>query len=109
MLAAGELRNLVQLQALTAGQDAAGQPAQVWSTYAAVWADIRYLNGIEAIKAGAPASVSSCSIRIRYRAGVTAAHRVVRGTTVFDIQAVNPDPTGRKHLDLVAETGASQG
>jgi SPP1 family predicted phage head-tail adaptor len=46
---------------------------------------------VEAIKAGAEASVVQASIRIRYRTDVTSAMRVVHGSTTYEIKAVLPD------------------
>jgi SPP1 family predicted phage head-tail adaptor len=91
------------LQSLTAGQDEIGQPVTTWTTLATVWANIRYLNGVETIKADAQTSVDKVSIRIRRRAGITAAMRVVYGTTTFQIKAVLPDEQTRDHIDLACE------
>jgi SPP1 family predicted phage head-tail adaptor len=106
---AGQLRHLLTLQELTAGQDAIGQPVQAWADVAEDWADVRFLRGIEAVKAGASVSVADCSIRVRYRAGVTAGMRYVEGATVYDIQSVLPDTTGMRYLDLACKQGASGG
>ena len=104
-----KLNRLVVIQQLTAGQDAIGQPTQVWAALATVWADIRYLNGIETVKSDAPVSVAKASIRIRRRVDVTAGMRVALGTTYFDIRAVLPDEQSRERLDLACEVGANQG
>lgn len=104
----GLLRHLVKLQSLSTGQDAIGQPVQTWSDVATIWADIRFLNGLETVRADAPVSAARCSIRIRARA-VNAGQRIVEGSTVFDIKAVLPDPTGKEYIDLACETGANNG
>ena len=106
---AGKLRHLVKLQSPAPGQDAAGQPVAAWADVAIVWADVRFIGGLEAVKAGAAVSVARCSIRIRSRVGVTAGMRVIEGAQVYDIRAVLPDPSGRQYLDLVAEIGANGG
>jgi SPP1 family predicted phage head-tail adaptor len=106
---AGTLRHLLTLQELSAGQDEIGQPLQTWVDVATDWADIRFLRGIEAVKAGASVSVADCSVRVRYRAGVTAGMRYVEGSTVYDIQSVLPDTTGMHYLDLACKQGASNG
>jgi SPP1 family predicted phage head-tail adaptor len=94
------LNRLVTLQAPASGQDAAGQPLGGWTDVAQVYANIRYLSGIESIKAGAETSAAKASIRIRYRTDVTAAMRVSIGETVFQIKAVLPDETGKQYCDL---------
>jgi SPP1 family predicted phage head-tail adaptor len=106
---AGQLRHPVKLQALVPGQDETGQPTQVWSDVASIWADVRFVNGLETVKSNAPVSVARCSIRIRYRAGVTAGMRIAEGTTYYDIRAILPDDTGRRFLDLACEQGANNG
>lgn len=101
---AASLRSLCVLQTLTAGQDAIGQPVTAWVDTASVWADVRYVNGLSAIKAGADVSLSRVSIRLRYRA-VNAGQRILYGTTVFNILAVLPDAR-RVFVDLVCEVVA---
>lgn len=103
---AGQLRHSVKLQSLTAGQDDIGQPVQTWTDVATLWADVRFLNGMETVKADAGASVAKCSIRIRYRAGVTAGMRILEGSTAYDIRAVLPDSTGKRFLDLACQVAA---
>lgn len=103
---AGQLRHQVKLQALTAGQDAIGQPVQTWTDVATLWADVRFLNGLETIKADAAVAVAKGSIRVRYRAGVTAGMRILEGSTAYDIRAVLPDTTGKRFLDLACQVVA---
>lgn len=102
------LNRPVLIQQLVAGQDAAGQPVQTWTNLIAtgdgkVWANIRHLSGVETIRAEAPTSAVKASIRIRYRTDVTAAMRVVHGSTTYEIRAVMPDAAGRQFVDLAAE------
>jgi SPP1 family predicted phage head-tail adaptor len=99
----GALRNIVKLQRRTAGRDALGQPLTTWTDVATVYADIRYLRGLEAIKAGAESSVTQASIRIRWRTDVTPDMRVLYGSTAYQIKAVLPDMAKRAHVDLAVE------
>lgn len=99
----GNLKSRVTIQTVTSGQDSIGQPVPSVTTIATVWADIRYLNGVETIKAGAEASIAKASIRIRKRTDVTAAMQVVYGSTTFKINAVLPNEQDRKYMDLSAE------
>ena len=100
---AGQLRSRVTLQTPTSGADALGQPLQTWVDVAVVWANVRYLNGIETIKAGAQAGTSKVSIRIRYRTGVVSSMRVVHAGVVMQITAVLPDAARNLFIDLVCE------
>lgn len=105
----GKLNRRVAIQSLVAGQDEIGQPTMVWTTLATVWANVRFLNGIETVKSDAPVSVAKASIRIRRRTDVTAGMRAVLGSTIFDIRAVLPDEESRERLDLACEQGANLG
>lgn len=83
-----------------------GEPVSAWEDVATVWATIKHISGLSAIKSGADVSVVKASIRVNWRTGLDASMRVLRGTTVYDIRAVMPDEAGRKYVDLVCETGA---
>ena len=100
---AGQLRSRVTLQALAAGADTIGQPVQTWADAAVVWANVRYLNGLETIKGGAEVGTVKASVRIRYRAGITTAMRVINAGVALQITAVLPDAAKREFIDLVCE------
>lgn len=101
MMQAGLLNRRVTLQAPGTTQDELGQPIPGWTDVATVWADIRMKSGLESIKAGAPVSVVQASIRVRYRAGITAGMRLTHNLQAFNIVAVMPDVGGREYVDLV--------
>lgn len=103
---AGRLNRRCTLQTPSTGIDELGQPVPGWTDVATVWADIRMKSGLEAIKAGASVSVVQASIRVRYRAGITAGMRVVHNLTNYNITAVLPDVGGREFVDLVCEVVA---
>jgi SPP1 family predicted phage head-tail adaptor len=100
------LNRRVTIQQLTEGQDEIGQPVQAWTPLAEVWANVRTLNGLETIKADAEVSISKASIRIRRRTDVTAAMRVLLGSTVYQVKAVLQDEASRKWTDLACEVVA---
>lgn len=99
----GLLNTRVVVQQQSATQDALGQPVQSWATFATVWADVRHTSGVEAIKTDAIASVVRASIRVRYRGDLTAAMRVIHGSTTYNIVAVLPDVGGKEYVDLACE------
>lgn len=103
MMQAGRLKRRCTLQAPGTATDELGQPIPGWTDVATVWADIRMKSGLEAIKSGASVSVVQASIRVRYRAGITAGMRVLHNLQVYQITAVMPDVGGREYVDLVAE------
>ena len=99
----GRFNRRITIQQQSSTQDALGQPVDTWTTFASIWADIRYTGGLEAIKSGAETSIAKVSVRVRYLAGVTAGMRVSHGLETFNIVAVLPDAGGRKYVDLVCE------
>lgn len=103
---AGRLSSRCTLQQPGTATDELGQPIPGWTDVATLWADIRMKSGLEAIKAGATVSVVQASIRVRYRAGITAGMRVVHNLTNYNITAVMPDVGGREFVDLVCEVVA---
>lgn len=100
---AGRLNRCCVLQAPGTAVDELGQPIPGWTDVATVWADIRLKSGLEAIKAGAPVSTVQASVRVRYRAGITAGMRIVHNLQAYNIVAVMPDIGGREFVDLVCE------
>lgn len=99
---AGKLRTRLTLQQPGTVQDGIGQPIPTWTDVAPLWADVRHSSGLQTIKADADTSTVKASVRIRYRAGITAAMRLVEqgGGTVYDIKAVLPDAR-KSFVDLV--------
>ena len=100
---AGALNSRVTIKSPTATQDSAGQPIPTWAEVATVWANIRHLNGVESIKAGAESSVVKASIRIRRRPGIDASMRAYHGTSIYSIKAILPDEVDLDKIDLVCE------
>lgn len=97
------LNNRVTIQRQNAGEDELGQPVQTWSTLADLWADVRNVSGIQAIKAGAQVSTVQASVRVRKRSDLVAGMRVLHGTTVYAVRAVLPDQRDRRYTDLICE------
>lgn len=98
----GELRYRVTLQSHSQTQDSTGEILRTWVDVAPVWASIRFVSGISAIKADMDVSTVKASIRIRYRTGISAGMRVLHGGDVYEVQAVMPNMAGR-YIDLVCE------
>ena len=99
------MNHRITIEQRTAGEDAIGQPVDTWQTVAELWANVRYLSGLSAIKAGADVSINKVSVRIRHRTGLNAGMRVMYDGQTFDIQAVLPDEK-RQFVDLVCEVVA---
>lgn len=101
----GAFRHLVTIRTPVTGRDEIGQPVAGWTDFAQDYADIRYLRGLEAIRAGAQGSTSNVSIRLRtFRLDLTTAMQVLHGSVEYSILAVLPDMRGQRFVDLQCET-----
>lgn len=98
-MTAGARRHRCQLQSRLEIYDEIGQPSIEWATVREFYGNIKYLNGLSAIKSGADTSIAKVSIRALHGA-FDAGQRVVYEGVVYEIQAVLPDGR-RKELDLV--------
>lgn len=106
---AGKLNKRVLLQRRVDTQASDGSMAASWVDVANIWADVRYLSGLEALRSDAPVSVVKASIRIRHRDGVDANYRVVHASAIFNVQAVLLSPRHRECMDLACESGQNNG
>lgn len=109
---AGALRHRVVIQRKVSGsptRTAMGAPDDTWTDYLTVWAAVRPLRSRERFLAQAAESQVDTEIEIRYRDGITAAMRVVHGSTVYNIEGIrDPDKRNDKLL-LDCSTGVNQG
>lgn len=105
---AGNLDTLVSIRAHSGARGTDGQPSVDPAAYVQIaegecWADIRHMEGKEALRADKDTSIVEASVRVRYRTDVTAAMRVIDGTDTYQIKAVLKDKSGRQYTDLVCE------
>ncbi len=91
---AGELDTRITIEERAATQDAAGEPATTWDTFADRWASIERTPGSEVWASAQRSGRVPTVFRLRYLEGVKPAMRVVLGTSVFDIRSV-VRPSGR--------------
>lgn len=110
---AGKLRHRISIQRRqVAGQDPqTGAPLYAWvDVWANVPAAIEPLSAREFIAASAVQSEVTTRITIRYRAGVTAAMRILHNDCIYNIQGVLADPdSGRSWLTLPCSEGVNNG
>lgn len=102
---AGKLNRRITLSGLSTGTDDLGQPLQAWVDFATVWADVRFVSGIETIKAGRETSTSRASVRIRRRANVSRQMRARIDGVEYDILDIIPS-ADRAWLTLICEVVA---
>lgn len=100
----GKLNKRITIQQQSSSYDAAGQLVEDWSTFATVWANIKFNSGSETIKSDAIASTVKASIRIRYKQGVSAGMRVAYKDAVYEILAVMPHVGENRYVDLAVRS-----
>lgn len=115
-LKVGSLRHRVLLQNRTVATDPLGGQIVTWvpvTTLAGdgkVWANVRFMSGMESLRTEAIVASLRASIRILFRNDLLPTARATYNGQVFDIVSIQPDPgTGRDYLDLVCWTGANDG
>lgn len=101
-----QLNKRVTIQERSDGEDAAGQPVDVWSDVATVWASIDAISGREYFASQANQAELQTRIRIRLRDDITPAMRVVHGSTIYNIKAVLPQS---RELHLMCTSGVNGG
>lgn len=110
------LRHRVDIQALSiAQQHTAGERVETWASILTsdepdgVPADVVPLSGREFVAAQSVQAAVNTRITLRYRTDVQPAMRVVHEGRYYNIRAVLPDPSLRRHLTLMCEEGPSRG
>lgn len=107
---AQRLRHRVTIEHVTETRDADGGVVTAWATlHSKVPAEIVPLSGREFMAAQAAQAGITARLTIRYMAGITPKMRVVHGSDIYNIEAVLPDPTLRRHLTLMVSTGVNNG
>jgi SPP1 family predicted phage head-tail adaptor len=107
-LRAGKLRHRVDIQVETLTSDGMGGFSSAWGSVTgmgSVPAQIMPLTSKEQLDAMKLESVITNKIRIRYRAGITSANRILFGSRVFQIKGapINYDEKNKSLDFLVTE------
>lgn len=96
----GKLRRQVTIQSRSQAQNAIGEMADTWVTFATCYAELEdVLPGKEEIVAAQVNVAHTVMISMRYVAGVTPRMRVLYGSRTFNVQAVAN--TGERDRELV--------
>jgi SPP1 family predicted phage head-tail adaptor len=104
----GKFNRRVVIQARSGAVDSVGQPVEDWATFTTIWAQFVFTSGsrsvnLEGIKGGAMSSNPPAVWRVRFRTDITAAMRLVDGSTVYNIKQVLPNMAKKDVTDLVCE------
>lgn len=110
MLAA-KLRHRVDIEEFTEIQDSDGAIEETWiAILTNQAAEIVPLSGREFIAAQSVQAGVTTRITLRYNIEtVTEAMRIVHGTDIYNIKAVLPDKTLRRHITVMAQKGVNNG
>ena len=108
-LLAGDLNQRICIQSRSTTPDAGGGSVKSWAdVFAGVWATVEPLNGGEAFRQGMLNTTQLYRVTIRWRAGVTAAQRVIWNGLPLNIRTC-ADPDGRRRaLIMTVESGAPE-
>jgi SPP1 family predicted phage head-tail adaptor len=113
MIRAGKLRHLVSFQVPLVEIDSNGDTTQSWEDAfdgQQISAQIEPLSGRELIAAQQVHSQVSTRITVRYRPGIVPEMRLLHRGTVYNIEAVIPDPdSGFRHATLMCTSGTNDG
>ena len=107
-LHAGALRHPIKIQRNIQTQDQTdGSILSNWvDVYPLIYASIDPLSGREFLVSSTTESAISVRITIRYKKDIEAKMRIVKGETIYNIEAVLPDiESGREYLTLPCSTG----
>ncbi len=94
------LRHRVELLASAIYEDDIGNQFTEWVTVARPWAAVEPLSGREYWAAAAVQAERTIKVILRYRPGVTPAHRLVFKGRVFDIESVVNIEESNRWLEL---------
>ncbi len=76
------------VQVNTPASDSQGGYSDSWATLTTVWASIEPAKGYEKFQASQLETPISHKVTIRYRSGITTAHRILWGSRVLNIKEV---------------------
>lgn len=109
------LRHRIDIQELITTQDSdTGAVTEAWASILSsdeplIPAAVYPLSGREFVAAEAIQARVSTRITMRYRPGILPTMRVTHGADTYNIRAVLPDPTLRRHINLMCDSGTDNG
>ena len=105
-IAIGARRRRFVLELPLESPDGFGGVIRAYAAGPQLWGAIETVNGDERFRSGRPEQAVTHRVRLRYRDGVTAAHRLTCGPRRFHIRtASDPDGERRELVCLVEEVG----
>lgn len=110
MAGRGKYRHRITLQVPEPQRDPLGGDSDAWSDWQPdVPAEVVPLSGREFTAASSEHGQVTARMEIPYLPGVKQSMRVVFDGSVYAVRAVLPDPTARRHITLMVDSGVSDG
>lgn len=108
---AGTLRHRVRIEQPVSVRDpATGDLVETWATYVDhLPAEIVPLSGREFLQSGANQAELTARATVRWDPGLQTTMRLIHEGRAYQITAVLPDPSFRRHATLMLGTGVSDG
>ena len=94
----GDMRHRVELQNFATAKNDFNEDIRSWTTYATVWAAIKYVSGTESENADQISGISTHKIMIRYDSRVDVTDRIFFDSRYFEIAAPPQDPSEMKEF-----------
>lgn len=101
----GDLDQRVTIQRATQTTGSMGDVSKTWATLATVWANVKSATGRERLADDRTMATQMTRFRIRYRADVTEADRIVWKGETFNIRAISDQSQRLLYMDIQAERG----
>jgi len=111
-ITAGKLRDKVRIRRQVNTKTATGGLARSWETVTEEWAEVRSINGREAIIGNTLQGVSTFQLTIRYRSDIKTSDQVVwltSGDRELNIHTAEDRDGRKKFTVIIASTLAPQG
>lgn len=105
----GELRDSVTIQAPVFTPDGGGGRKASWNDVATVRAEVVPISGGETFVHSLTQRTQFYRIRIRYRAGITPANRLLLNGAPLNIRSAEDPNRDREQLMIMAESGVLDG
>jgi SPP1 family predicted phage head-tail adaptor len=103
----GRLRHRLRFQRKVETQTSSGAVIISWEDFATVWGELSPLSGREFLAAQQEQAEVVARATIRSIDGLDATMRMIYGGKAYDIAAILPDPTFRRHVTLMLRQGVS--
>lgn len=102
----GPMRHRLILQRRVSAPDNGGGISPGWADIAELWAEVTPVSGREAIQAMRLASLASYRVRLRFRADISAADRLIFNQKILNIRSLTDADARGRWLECVCEEGA---